>query len=231
MKNPFKKENVTFKGTEILTPYQKAQQEWDQRIGSSRVQARNWRFLALLALISTLLLAGILLSTLATRKDHIYIAEVTKEGRVVNVAPLLVKYQPSEAQKEFFISHFIELIRNIPLDPVLAKKNWLTAYNFLSNRGAEQLNAYFRKNNPVALLGKKTVTTKITDMNPISPTTTHLDWIETVINANGQEEAKNSYSGVFTIIVKQPTKREEIVRNPLGIYIIDFNITQKETKN
>jgi type IV secretory pathway TrbF-like protein len=26
------------------TPYQKAGQVWDERIGSARVQARNWRF-------------------------------------------------------------------------------------------------------------------------------------------------------------------------------------------
>jgi type IV secretion system protein TrbF len=29
------------------TPYQKAAQVWDERIGSARVQARNWRLIAL----------------------------------------------------------------------------------------------------------------------------------------------------------------------------------------
>ena len=28
------------------TPYQKAGQLWDERIGSARVQARNWRLMA-----------------------------------------------------------------------------------------------------------------------------------------------------------------------------------------
>ena len=28
------------------TPYQRAAQIWDDRIGSARVQARNWRFMA-----------------------------------------------------------------------------------------------------------------------------------------------------------------------------------------
>ena len=30
-----------------VTPYQAAQQLWDERIGSSRVQAKNWRLMAL----------------------------------------------------------------------------------------------------------------------------------------------------------------------------------------
>ncbi len=229
MKNPFKRENVSYKGTEPLTPYQKAQQEWDARIGSSRVQAQNWRFVALFSLLAALLLLIILVMVLASHKDKIYVAEVTKEGRVVNVAPLLVKYQPTDAQKKFFLAHFIELIRSIPLDPVLAKKNWLAAYDFLNNRGAERLNFYFKQNSPVELLGKKTVGVQILDINPISPTTIHVDWVETIINNDGQEEAKKDYSGVFTIDIKQPTKQRDILNNPLGLYIVDFNIAPRET--
>ena len=30
-----------------MTPYQKAAQVWDERIGSARVQAHNWRLMAL----------------------------------------------------------------------------------------------------------------------------------------------------------------------------------------
>ncbi|TIU30227.1 MAG: conjugal transfer protein TrbF, partial [Mesorhizobium sp.] len=35
------------KTPEPVTPYQKAAQLWDERIGSSRLQARNWRIMAL----------------------------------------------------------------------------------------------------------------------------------------------------------------------------------------
>ncbi len=33
------------------TPYQRAAQVWDERIGSARVQARNWRYMAFGSLI------------------------------------------------------------------------------------------------------------------------------------------------------------------------------------
>lgn len=33
------------KSPEPETPYQKAAQVWDERIGSARVQARNWRYI------------------------------------------------------------------------------------------------------------------------------------------------------------------------------------------
>jgi type IV secretion system protein VirB5 len=54
-----------------------------------------------------------------------------------------------------------------------------------------------------------------------------MRWAETIINVNGQEEGRKNYSGVFTIALKQPKTREEILRNPLGIYIVDFNISSQ----
>jgi type IV secretory pathway TrbF-like protein len=230
MKNPFKRENISYKGGEPFTPYQRAQQEWDSRIGSSREQARNWRILAILSTLVSVLLITVIILVSASRKEHLYIAEVTKEGKVVNVAPLLVRYQPTDAQKEYFIAHFVELVRSIPMDPVVAKKNWITAYNFLNSRGAERLSYYFKESNPIAMLGKKTVSVQISDINPISQATINVNWIEITIGANGKEEAKKNYSGIFTIAIKQPTKSEEILRNPLGLRIIDFSIKSKESK-
>ena len=40
------------------TPYQKAAQVWDERIGSARVQAKNWRLMAFGSLILSGCLAG-----------------------------------------------------------------------------------------------------------------------------------------------------------------------------
>ena len=39
------------KSPEPETPYQKAAQVWDERIGSARVQAKNWRYMAFGSLI------------------------------------------------------------------------------------------------------------------------------------------------------------------------------------
>ena len=42
------------------TPYQRAGQLWDERIGSARVQARNWRLMAFGGLFLTTGLSGAL---------------------------------------------------------------------------------------------------------------------------------------------------------------------------
>src|SRR3990167_5425959 len=55
----FKRPQVRYADTpQPATPYQSAAQAWDERIGSARVQARNWRFMAFGCLSLALLMAG-----------------------------------------------------------------------------------------------------------------------------------------------------------------------------
>lgn len=64
--NLFKRPSVRFARTpQPETPYQKAAQVWDERIGSARVQAKNWRLMA----YGSLLLAGGLCNRLGLAID------------------------------------------------------------------------------------------------------------------------------------------------------------------
>ena len=54
--HPFRRASVRYGDTpQPVTPYQKAAQVWDERLGSARVQAMNWR-IAALAMIGLALL-------------------------------------------------------------------------------------------------------------------------------------------------------------------------------
>ena len=61
----FKRSHLHYGQTEApVTPYQKAAQVWDERLGSARVQARNWRLLAFGCLV---LVGGLSLQLAADR--------------------------------------------------------------------------------------------------------------------------------------------------------------------
>ena len=83
---------------EPVTPYQKAAQIWDERIGSSRVQARNWRLMAFCCLTLSVGLAGGMVWQSAQSRVTPYVVEVDKLGEVRAVGPAIESYQPSDAQ-------------------------------------------------------------------------------------------------------------------------------------
>ena len=71
------------------TPYQRAGQLWDERIGSARVQARNWRLMAFGGLmLSAGLAAGVVWQSLQSRVTP-YVVEVDRLGEARAVGPAI----------------------------------------------------------------------------------------------------------------------------------------------
>lgn len=219
MTQPFNHESTNYHAAPLETPYLKAKQEWDQRLGKSFAEIRLWRWMTLLLVALLAIISISLLVVSAQQKNVVYIAQVEKGGQVVNVAPLTIPYQPDQAQVEYFLGQFIELVRGLPLDPVVAKQNWLKAYAYLSQRGAAQLNILMQQQNPLTLLGKQTITVTVNSINPLSAISYEIDWTETAVDNNGQTIAQKNWSGVFTVSVHAPKTQQQILINPLGIYI------------
>lgn len=227
-KKKFQQEVTSYDSPAVETPYLKAKKEWDDRIGSARVQAASWRAVALLSLLVALVLVVIVMMTLALHKNTVYVAEVTKTGQVVNVRPLEETYNPTQAQQEYFVSNFIKEARSLPLDPVVAKNNWVRAYDHLTQRAAAEYSKIMKKADLIKLLGKETITIKISAINPMSKNTYQVNWSETTVNMEGKTEQVKKYSGVFTTVVKQPTTSAEIMKNPLGLYIANFDVSRRD---
>src|SRR3546814_7452468 len=79
-----------------VTPYQQAAQVWDERIGSARAQARNWRWMAFGCLGLSLLMVVGLLWQLGRSTVTPYVVEVDRLGEVRAVGPALEAYRRSE---------------------------------------------------------------------------------------------------------------------------------------
>ena len=79
----FKRPQVRYADTpQPATPYQSAAQVWDERIGSARVQAKNWRFMAFGCLALAVLMAGGLVWRSAQSIVTPYVIEVDNAGEV-----------------------------------------------------------------------------------------------------------------------------------------------------
>lgn len=104
------------------TPYQRAGQAWDERIGSARVQARNWRLMAFGGLaLSGSLAGGLLWQSLQSRVVP-YVVEVDRLGEPRAVAPAERDHRPTDPQVAWHLARFVTEVRSVPLDPVLMRR-------------------------------------------------------------------------------------------------------------
>jgi type IV secretory pathway TrbF-like protein len=215
----FRRAGVRYADTpEPVTPYQAAGQVWDQRLGSARVQAMNWRLMAFGCLALALLMAGGLVWRSGQSTVTPYVVEVDTAGQVRAVGEAALPYQPTDAQIAHHLARFITQVRALPIDPVVVRDNWLTAYDYTTDRGAATLNDYARTADPFARVGRQSVTVEVSSVVRASESSFQLRWVEHSY-AHGVPSGTERWTAVLSIVIQAPRTEERLRRNPLGIYV------------
>lgn len=215
----FKRPQVRYASTpQPATPYQSAAQIWDERIGSARVQAKNWRWMAFGCLVLAVLMAGGLVWRSAQSIVTPYVIEVDHAGQVRTVGEATTPYRPADAQIAYHLAQFITLVRSLSIDPVVVRQNWLNAYDYTTDRGAAVLNDYARTHDPFARVGKESVTVQITSVTRASDTSFNVRWIEQHF-VNDAPASTERWNAVISIVLQTPRTEQRLRKNPLGIYV------------
>ncbi|MEW6629269.1 MAG: conjugal transfer protein TrbF [Pseudomonadota bacterium] len=221
--NFFKRPSTHYgKAPQPETPYQRAAQVWDDRIGSARVQARNWRFMAFGCLALSAGLSGGLVWQSASGTIVPWVVQVDKLGQAQAIAPAVADYRPSDPQIAFHLARFIEQVRSIPADAIIVRQNWLRAYEFTTQGGALALNDYARANDPFTKVGKQQVAVEVSSVIRASPDSFRIAWTERRYQ-DGSLAATERWSAILTIVVQTPRDAEKLRANPLGIYVNAIN--------
>lgn len=200
------------------TPYQRAGQLWDERIGSARVQARNWRLMAFGGLFLTIGFSGALVWQSMQSRVVPYVVEVDQLGEARAVTPAESNYRPTDPQIAWHLGRLISNIRSRSLDAVLMRENWLSAYDFASERGALFLGEYARADNPFAEVGRRTVSVQITSVVRASDSSFQVKWTESEYE-RGSLAGTSRWTAMVTVVVRPPRTADILRKNPLGLYV------------
>jgi len=223
----FKRSSVRYSDTpEPATPYQAAQQLWDDRIGSARVQAKNWRLMAFGCFALSVVIASGLIWQSTRSTITPYVVEVDTRGDVRAVGPAAERYRPTDAQILFHLSHFIRNVRSLPIDPIVLRENWLEAYNYVTPRGAGLLNEFAHTRDPFARVGRESVAIETTSIVRASDSSFQIRWIERDY-LNGTLKSTQRWNDILSIILRPPSNEETIRKNPLGIYVDALDWTRE----
>ena len=219
----FKRPSVHYGRTpEPVTPYQKAAQVWDDRIGSARVQAKNWRLMAFGCLALSTGLAGSLVWQSTQGTITPWVVEVDRLGQAQRVAPANTDYQPTDPQIAYHLARFIDDVRGLPADAIVLRQNWLRAYDFTTDRGAAALNDYARTNDPFARLGKVQVSVEVSSVIRASTESFRVAWIQRAYD-NGSLSSTERWTAILSVVIETPRDADRLRKNPLGVYVHAIN--------
>ena len=219
----WKRSQQSYGSTPVATtPYQQAAQVWDDRIGSARVQARNWRHAALLTILLSMVMAVALIWRSSQSIVTPYVVELTTDGNVRAVQSAIEHYEPNDAQIAYQLGEFIKNVRSVSIDPIVLRENWLAAYDHATDQAAVTLNEYARANDPFADVGQRSVSVEITSIVRASEDSFDVRWRETRFRS-GVQISEASFAAVLAVVIDPPRDEATLHKNPLGIYVHGIN--------
>ncbi len=204
------------------TPYQKAAQVWDARMGDALIRAGNWRLMAFGCLALSLGLSGGVIWQAGRSTITPYVVEVDRLGDVRAVGSATEAYEPSDAQIAYHLARFIENVRSLSIDPIVVRQNWLRAYDYATTQGANTLNEYARATEPFSRVGKRTIAVEVNSVVRSSSDSFDVRWREQAFE-NGSLAGTTRYTAVLSIVTQRPRTEEALRKNPLGIYVHGLN--------
>ena len=222
--HPFFRPKRALSAAPVDTPYQRAGQVWDERMGLALAHARNWRRMAFANLaVAGLLAAGWWMQAQqATVRP--FVVEVSQWGQTERITALDGRYEPTQAQIGRALADWLRNVRSKSIDPIVIRQNWLSAYDFVSPRTAVFLNGWAQAHDPFAALGREAVAVEVLNVVRRSERTYDLQWRETRF-LDGQQAGQTRWRALITFRLQPPKTEAELLRNPLGIRIEDVSWT------
>ncbi|HDX6315307.1 TPA: conjugal transfer protein TrbF [Campylobacter fetus subsp. venerealis] len=222
------KQKMTNKQESVNNPYLNAKREWLERYGDYISRARNWQIVAILSIIVTIISVFYIGYIGSQNKLIPYVIEVDKLGNTANVGmvrnvdiknPNVIKYS---------LNTFIYSWRSIWGNPEIQRKFIFDAYKYIEpgSKAFLFLNDSYAKANPFEQGTKQNVRIKVDSIVLQTSDTWQIQWRETTTNLAEEQISDIVYRGFFKVKQIIPTKEEDILKNPLGIFITDFNFAK-----
>jgi type IV secretory pathway TrbF-like protein len=209
------------------TPYLRARQEWDLRMGSAVVQAKNWRLATFASLASVFVATAGMIYLGALPKAVPHIIEVDRLGAATYHGPVgQSDYVPTEAVITYHLRRFIEDTREISSDLAVVKHNWLDAYTLVTPRGGNMLSAFVQKpeHDPFRRAQDERVTIEILSAVRAAGDTWQIDWRESSWDKGGSPLGEPViWRAMLRTVVATPKTAEAMQKNPIGLYIDELH--------
>jgi type IV secretion system protein VirB5 len=210
------------------TPYNRARAEWNDRMGSSVRAARNWRLASFGLMGLTLTAISGLIYQSSRSFVQPYYVRVAENGEPFVVGRVPELFSPTGNEIRWHLVQWLEWTRAIPLDPVLVKQRYLNAMYFMRQAAANKLNAWAQADPRLQAIGRETVEFSLVGIGPIAGSSSYqARWRETARDAQGGLKEESRWSATFTIEIETPKTESEVQRNPIGLYIKDFQWTRE----
>jgi type IV secretion system protein VirB5 len=217
------------------TRFNKVITQYDDYINKLINDNKVWRMIGLLSILMIVMTIFGWFRISLMKKYIPVIVEVNELGRARYIGDLSVSaynhrnFLVQDYMIEALIGDFIRYTREIYTDADVMAQNITKAAYYCSYDMQDKLKHELQADDPFSKIGRVRIRVAIESNIKITEQTWQIDWYDILQGLNGVETSRTRYRGLFTILVRgfdESRTDEERSRNPLGVYIIDYNISR-----
>ena len=208
-------------------PYLSARREYGDRYGAAVNETARWRQICFFLLMLCLAFGSAMIWLASQNKVIPYVVQVDKQGYSVAIRPAS---EASGADTRVIIaalSRFISNFKTVVSDPYAQRRMVDEVYNYLGKGSAAEgvITHYYRDNNPFQT--KRSVLVEIISVLGVGSNgkSWQILWTEKNVS-NGNVTGTSEWRAIVSIAVSPVQDMAEIIKNPLGIYVTEFNMAQ-----
>jgi type IV secretion system protein VirB5 len=214
----------------VETRFNRVINQYDQYINKLIKDNRTWQ---LVGCSSVIMILGTIIGwlfVLNIQKEIPVVIEVNELGRAkyigeINSTSYLKGYTVKDYMIESVLRDFIAYTREIYTDQEVMSKNYQQAASWCSNETRIKLRNDLISEDPISMTGRMRKIVSIESGIKVTNNTWQYDWFDVMNDIYGKEISRLRYRGIFTVTIKEPQTENERFSNPLGIYIVDYNIS------
>jgi type IV secretion system protein VirB5 len=216
-----------------MNPYALGRKEYNDRYERLAKNAASWRRTAFLMLLLLAVSTSVVLWMAQTVKVVPFIVQVDRHGYQVAVEAVAASEVTDDRVIMARVADFVTNMRSVYNDRTALVALLMKSYDSIEAASPAQgkLDAYFRENNPLTRenIGVSVTMNSVLRAAPESNALWQAEWSEKTYE-QGRFKEERFYKGMFEVEFHSPTDIREIMKNPLGIFVYDFNITEKLEK-
>jgi type IV secretion system protein VirB5 len=210
---------------EVHNAYLAARHEWDERYGNLITSARNWRILATLSALSTLLSVGGVIWLSSRSRIVPFVVLVDNLGRPLAFGIAEQATVSDDRLKRASVLAWVENLRLVTTDGIAQRKAIDHVYAQIASGSEAQtfVSEFYRSFQPFKRAQTETVSVEVNSVLPTSDRTFEVDWVENTRDLYGTVKATDRWKGSFSIALNPPTDERLARINPLGVYITNVS--------
>lgn len=190
---------------------------------------KRWKLISLISVIgfvASMVMVGIALSLPKTVPLVISVSDYGEAkylGDISNFSYNSIKV-PKECY-DYTLKKFISNCFSISSDFNILKKSLNENYAFLTSQTSNKYNILINEMDPRSQFGKRLANVEFISVLNQSKNTYQVDFIINRTQMNGDIRQKLRMRALITVELMMPSK-EDVEKNPLGIYITNFDFTE-----